>query len=1169
MGLRTILIALLMMFTLSVVFVTVVTAQAATSFGRLPQVALVGGDLTAEAAEISAKVKEAFVRNGVPITELAAEELIQAGALDDVDLLVWAGATSYPAEAATHIVRYLERGGHLLALGAPVFSRPVWQLGGVWRSADELEDELKVLVPDQVVFDFSDELQRVGWRRATNDFSSPGTVEVVEIDGNPVLHVSIGNLTGWDTWEREVPGLGTDASVFSLRAKGVPETRQISVELQEADGSRWIAVVHIGPEWDTYLLRPPAFAYWNDNPSKGRGGPGDHVRFSQVRIVKVGLALSHTQVMPGAHEFWLDDIGVTPDPFALLGEPSLPALDGLYPEYKYYPLRNPRIGLSPHQPWIKGAGVGGAEAGTIASVHPRPFGTGFLKGRTQRFIPLIETYDESDRRSGYLAWLTLHGSFGQSRYAGGAWGVFAPTKPEQYTEALVESIVDVGQAMLRGVYLLEGGSNQFAAFDDVDRLQLGAQVMHLTRAQGIGDLRVTWTVRRASDGEVVFHERQTMAESRRLQGFGVSYLFNSTEWRPGDHLRDARYIITTELWHEGEAIDRLEHELNVWSPKAEADREYVTVQDGRFHLGGRPWFAYGVNYMPSSGIALEDSDVFEYFLSHASYDPVVVEEDLERIASLGFNMISVFLYHRDVNSFNLLDLLVRAERHGLKVNLSLRPHADPLHFRPDEVTEMITRYRLDENDTVMAYDIAWERSWGTYEPSYGNVLGRKAYDAEWERWIVDHYGSIAAAEADWGVPVPRTVAGIVTGPSDAQLDEDGPWRVMVAAYRRFVDDFVGKKHMEAAEHIRSLDPWHLVSFRMGGDSGNPTAPGRVFGYDFKGLAPSMDIMQPEGYGRIGGLEQVKPGMFTATYSRYAAPGRPVLWAEMGVHVWSGSNFAPNQESLAFQAEFYRQFFEMVRLSQADGVVAWWFPGGYRFNERSDYGILAPDYSDRPVTKVIREYAQVFGEPGPVPPVDYWITVDRDADSRGLFGMYARVQAEYWKAVEQGLTPGLTDAGVATSSIDTPLVAVGNRPYNGSNPPKYLNAMFKRFEVKVGDGPWQDVASGETVPVPEKTPVYIRAIVTNTDVATWIAPITAAGDAPSTGTVFLAAVHDGDDSPVSFKAPISRDVSYLGDATIDQALLLAEVTESISVTLRMTAWNRMWFGEAMRLKFAPR
>ena len=44
---------------------------------------------------------------------------------------------------------------------------------------------------------------------------------------------------------------------------------------------------------------------------------------------------------------------------------------------------------------------------------------------------------------------------------------------------------------------------------------------------------------------------------------------------------------------------------------------------------------------------------------------------------------------------------------------------------------------------------------------------------------------------------------------------------------------------------------------------------------------------------------------------------------------------------------------MMIESGADGVFFWWYPGGFRLGENSDFGIINPDGTDRPVTKVIR------------------------------------------------------------------------------------------------------------------------------------------------------------------------------------------------------------------------
>ena len=97
---------------------------------------------------------------------------------------------------------------------------------------------------------------------------------------------------------------------------------------------------------------------------------------------------------------------------------------------------------------------------------------------------------------------------------------------------------------------------------------------------------------------------------------------------------------------------------------------------------------------------------------------------------------------------------------------------------------------------------------------------------------------------------------------------------------------------------------------------------------------------------------------------------------------------------------------MMSESGADGVFFWWYPGGFRLGENSDFGIINPDGTDRPVTKVIRHQGPRFLKaPKPGKP-NYWIAVDRDRDARGLFGMYEAVQEEFWKAIAEGRRPGL-------------------------------------------------------------------------------------------------------------------------------------------------------------------
>ena len=97
---------------------------------------------------------------------------------------------------------------------------------------------------------------------------------------------------------------------------------------------------------------------------------------------------------------------------------------------------------------------------------------------------------------------------------------------------------------------------------------------------------------------------------------------------------------------------------------------------------------------------------------------------------------------------------------------------------------------------------------------------------------------------------------------------------------------------------------------------------------------------------------------------------------------------------------------MMIESGADGVFFWWYPGGFRLGENSDFGIINPDGTDRPVTKVIRSEGPRFLKARKPGKPEDWIAVDRDRDARGLFGIYEAAKAEFWKAMNEGRRPGL-------------------------------------------------------------------------------------------------------------------------------------------------------------------
>ena len=741
-----------------------------------------------------------------------------------------------------------------------------------------------------------------------------------------------------------------------------------------------------------------AFRPWQ--PPAGRGGPGDRLNLAKVVRFTVGLALTHTAVEPGAQEYWFADLGTAANPFGDALTPSVaevPHLLSLAPGYECYPITTP-VSIRPPrwQAWIReetevararvetNGPVVPAPAGEQSlALHPRPRGVGFNQEREVRWQPLLVARDATnDDYRGAVGALLLHAS---GRHAGGRWAVFTPGTPEFYHRPEVAHwFALLARRWQSPVQLVEGGSEFFAVFAD-QPVRLGARITNRSLSSR-ANLQVLLTVIERETGKLP-HRVQQALDLAPGETRAVESTWTPATWPAGG------CAVAVQLLEGGQVVDELHHELNRWIPPTAP--EFVTIREGGFERGNRLWRPHGVNYMPSSGIGI-NSESFEYWLGRGAYDPEVIERDLRRVKATGLNAVSAFIYHRDLGAQHLLDFLFRCARLDVKVNLSLRP-GTPMDFRWAEMKALIEHYRLAQNDTVFAYDLAWEPS------HYDQRYQEQHYAGLWRKWARERHGSDAAAGTAWG----ETAAGESIGlPTMAQLTRDGAWRRKVADYRRFLDELLGEKYAEARRLVKSIDPHHPVSFRMQ-HAGDPTYNGEgMLPYDMFGLREAVDLWEPEAYGRIGGWDQVKAGHFTAAYARLCDPAKPVVWAEMGYDVCDPRRREADPVRLELAARFYRDFYRMLRESGADGVFFWWYPGGYRLNERSDFGLLNADGTDRPVTRVIRELAPAWlADPAPERPTRV-IAVDRDADSRGLYGIYEAVQAEYWAEVARGGRPGL-------------------------------------------------------------------------------------------------------------------------------------------------------------------
>jgi len=1095
---------------------------------------------------LAAELKSA----GYALTELSTNALCDPAQLtaEKFDLLVLPDSASLPARSTQTIESYLRAGGDIIALNAPLWQKSLINMNGRWLTRDEYQLEKAAELPPNVLLDFTPD-DIASWHRSSNTMDVPTSAETVSegpAPGQRALHVVIPNLTSYDTFgtgglSNPFPD-GHTLTIFS--ARGDANTPQLAIELDEKDGSRWIATVALAPEWRQYVLTPDDFKYWISNPA--RGGSGDHFRPENAEGMGVGLAHTHTTTVgTGRFEYWVGPFGtakMTPDYEQLLEATVPPALDTLSPGYKLFDVHDAAtLVVRDDQAIIGDEKIPLPKV--IRSPHPRPKGGGFEKGRDWRWIPLVEVRSADGDWRGTPVTLTVHTS---GPYKGGIWASFGIGDADWYkSPGALHMVRQIAEKMRNGVFIVDGGTNFYTYFEDQE-FKTGARVVNLSRDRH-QDVRVRVRVMGEMERGMHGTDQLWLPDVKPGEEKTVSGTWKPNKWPENG------FMATAELEEYGEVIDRVTHEVHVWKPKKV--REFVTIKDGEFMLGGRRWRAHGVNYMPSSGIGTEDGQYFEHYLSTRSYDPEVFQRDIEHIKDLGLNSVSIFIYSGHEKAQNLNDLLRRLEALGLKADLSLRP-GTPMDFLWPQIGDIIRNARLRDNDTVFAYDLAWE-------PSFGHQRDRVIWDGEWEKWIVERYGSIENAERDWGFPVPRDENGKITNPLPHQIDQQGEWNRMSAAYRRFLDTLLYKKYEAARRLVRSVDPNHLVSFRMT-ETANPTYrwEGRMT-YDFPYLAAGVDFLAPEAYGRIGGWEAVKPGWFEFEWGRLCAPQEPLIWAEMGCSTWEMSRMQNSPSRLDFQAMFYGEFYRMMISSGAGGIYFWWYPGGFRVGENSDYGIINPDGTDRPVTRVIRENARKFLDGPPARPIDFWIEVDRDAHPDGVAGIYDKVKAKFWKAIEKGFAPGLRTAGTGTDSSNCPLIAVGNTPCDGTNPPKYLDAVFDSVEVQDADGKWVPVENGGTVSVRAAKPVLARVELTNLGEARLLAPRKAAS---RPGAVYVTVRMDDQE----IRTALPEDVPHLGSVAMKEVVLAAAgLKSSTEVTLTFEAEGRTSFGEKFKLPLVPK
>ncbi|MBN1343107.1 MAG: hypothetical protein JXQ73_10530 [Phycisphaerae bacterium] len=393
--------------------------------------------------EIARRLQQAtFATALLRCEELADGKTFSRGRFD---VLILCHSPAFPMIARENLVRFLEQGGHLVLMGGRAFSTPVIRYGSRWCTWAEAAESLSSVPAAQVFFDFGDGVS--GWTRSSSEPGRPTKLATDRGRAGRCMRIEIKGLDdGWDTHAAKLPTpFAEGANALSFWAKATKNTPQMAVELDEQDGSRWVAVVDVGDQWKRYLLTAPRFKFWRDGSSRERGDK-DRVDFGKVRRVSFGVAFGLTSQPPGDHMLWIDEIGSAKVEVPAGADVAEPLDLGVFSDDEVH-----RLGDIERVVTARGQDVLGRDV-TVSGRFAGTSAVGFALPARSEFIPVLAALDRYGRNRGWAGGLLVHYD---GPFKGSNWVLFGIESREFYRhvvfgEALVDLLTTIGRGDLAG-----------------------------------------------------------------------------------------------------------------------------------------------------------------------------------------------------------------------------------------------------------------------------------------------------------------------------------------------------------------------------------------------------------------------------------------------------------------------------------------------------------------------------------------------------------------------------------------------------------------------------------------------------------------------------------------------------------------------------------------------
>jgi hypothetical protein len=674
---------------------------------------------------------------GYACSRISAQQLGNAAFLKPAEfaLLVIPSGDAFPADADHALVAYLSGGGALLTTGGYALDRPLVRFQGKWCLSESLPTgnaPATPAFPAAIRF----------WRTGSNRPQGAELRAAAGPDQSAAVELHTAALDLWATAvSPSVEGkLPPGWSLTSFWARGDDRTTRMAVEWQECDGSRWKKVVPLSTQWQQYTLFPGDFAYWQDNPSVGRGGPGDRFHPRQARRMQFGLSADVT-TRDQPHSVWVADVRVRADAAGDLRRlaPHINTRwarirDAMFPDAEQigafdpsFPLRDvartrAAAGQTIVTDFESTAPLRGYSAVAMLGLN----GHGFGPNRA-RWVPLLECLDWCGRPRGHAGAIIHHFS---GTFAGSSWAIFGATNSDLFAAgaASLEKVLLPTVAHLLRRFYVHDTDSALACYREGESVTLRTKVSNFGRAPRRGEVRFTLTPEICLKQEINVRPGETMAVE--------------LAWKPGRFTSDY-YPFAAELWEDGRCLDREENAFVAWNPAVLARGTTLHKDGTRFVIGDRPQFLMGCQTYWGQNTSV------------TARSPAAFDRDFRQMREFGLRWTRCFLPFKTEEDKRISDAVVQlAQKYGLVLyhTPNLRHTADPAELAAEQATarELAVRYR---GVPGLAVDICNEPSFRGDDAPLVKTFGRPGKtEGRWDDLdVAAFWRCMAGAERAWEI----------------------------------------------------------------------------------------------------------------------------------------------------------------------------------------------------------------------------------------------------------------------------------------------------------------------------------------------------------------------------------------------------------------------------------